>query len=219
MRKYAMLALLAILPPVLSAARITLRDGSVVYGQFISGTSQTIVFQDDNGVRRRFDVNQVQNIDFGGVNAAANRNNDNANRDTNRRDDSYQPPPVAPNNNTAHRDDNSRYQNDWTVLPAGSSISVRTDEDINSQNAAEGRTFPGSIVQDIMDANGNVVIPRGSPATLIVRRVTEGSTLSTGSYVLDLESVRVNGHRYVVNTEDIQKGEQGIGKTNARLST
>src|SRR5438309_128562 len=67
MRKYAMLALLAILPPVLSAARITLRDGSVVYGQFISGTSQTIVFQDDNGVRRRFDVNQVQNIDFGGV--------------------------------------------------------------------------------------------------------------------------------------------------------
>ena len=33
-----------------------------------------------------------------------------------------------------------------------------------------------------------------------------------GSYVLDLESVRVNGHRYVVNTEDIQKGEQGIGK-------
>ena len=73
MRKYAMLAMLAILPPVLSAARITLRDGSVVYGQFISGTSQTIVFQDDNGVRRRFDVNQVQNIDFGGVNAAANR--------------------------------------------------------------------------------------------------------------------------------------------------
>ena len=89
---------------------------------------------------------------------------------------------------------------------------MRTDEDINSQNAAEGRTFPASIVQDILDANGNVVIPRGSPATLIVRRVTEGSTLSTGSYVLDLESVRVNGHRYVVNTEDIQKGEQGIGK-------
>ena len=102
-------------PPVLSAARITLRDGSVMYGQFISGTSQTIVFQDDNGVRRRFDVNQVQNIDFGGVNTSANRYNDNANRDnpnrdTNRRDDSYQQPPVAPNNNnTAYRNDNSRF--------------------------------------------------------------------------------------------------------------
>src|SRR2546423_15675130 len=71
MRKYAMLALLAILPPVLAAARLTLGDGTVIYGQFVSGNSQNLIFQDDNGVRRRFDPNQVQGIDFTTLNTAA----------------------------------------------------------------------------------------------------------------------------------------------------
>ncbi len=227
MRKYAMLALLAILPPVLSAARLTLRDGTVVYGQFVSGTSQSIIFQDDNGVRRRFDVNQLQGIDFGSVNAPVGRYNerDNYNRENYNREN----PPAYPDerrngdyyqqragaydngNNSAYRNENSRYQNDWTVLPPGTSLSVRTDQDINSQNAAEGRAFPASIVQDVRDTNGNVVIPRGSPATLVVRRVTEGGTLSSGNYILDLEAVRVNGRRYVVNTGDVRQGETGIG--------
>lgn len=212
MRKYAALALLALLPPVLSAAQLTLRDGTVVYGQFISGTSQTITFQDDNGVRRRFDLNQVQGIRFDNVNTAAGRldNGPAGNVNNNRRDDSYYN--QRANNN--YNNNNTAYRNngDWATLPAGTSISVRNDEDINSQNAAEGRTFPASIVQDVVDGSGNVVIPRGSPATLVVRRVTEGGTLTSGNFVLDLDSVRVNGHRYRVDTQDIQQGEQGIGK-------
>ena len=228
MRKYAILALLAIVPAF--AARLTLRDGTVVYGQFVSGTAQNIVFRDDNGVQRRFDVNQIQGIDFSGVNTAAgryddnNRNNDNNrniddnrntnNRnndyDSNRRNDSYAQQRIG-DNNTAYRND-TRHNGDWTVLPVGTSISVRTDQDIDSQNAAEGRTFPGSIVQDVVDSTGNVVIPRGTPAMLVVRRTTEGGTLSSGSYVLDLDSVQVNGRRYVVETQEIEKGETGIGK-------
>ena len=46
MRKYALLALLALLPPFLSAARLTRRDGSAVYGRFISGSPQAAVVQD-----------------------------------------------------------------------------------------------------------------------------------------------------------------------------
>jgi len=218
MRKYAALAMLALLPPVLSAAQLTMRDGTVIYGQFISGTSQNIVFQDDNGVRRRFDLNQIQGIRFDNVATTAGRY-DNPVRSDERRDSyydnrqgnnntgNYNSPAPNPNNNTAYRNGN-----DWAVLPAGTSISVRTDQDINSQNAAEGRTFPASIVQDVVGDTGNVVIPRGSQATLVVRRITEGGTLSNGNFVLDLDSVSVNGHRYRVDTQDIQQGEQGIGK-------
>jgi len=219
MRKYAILALLAIMP--LGAARLTLRDGSVIYGQFVSGTTQNIIFRDDNGVQRRFDVNQIQGIDFSGVNTAAgqfNGNRPNDRNDDRRNNDQYPQQRIGGydnnNNNTAYRDDNSRHQGDWAVLPTGTSISVRSDQDINSQNAAEGRTFPASIVQDVTDSTGNVVIPRGSQATLVVRRMTEGGTLSSGSYILDLESVRVNGRRYMVETADVQKGETGIGKNN-----
>src|SRR6478672_12488128 len=125
MRKFAILALIA--------ARITLRDGSVIYGQFISGTTQIIVFQDDNGVRRRFNLNQVQGIDFSNVNSSLNREN------------SYsdQRPGVI-DNSSANRTDERRVGNDWAVLPAGSAISVRTDESIDERNASEGRTFGAS---------------------------------------------------------------------------
>jgi len=201
MRKYAMLALIACLPAALFAARLTLRDGSVIYGQFVSGTTETIVFQDDNGVRRRFNLNQVQGIDFSNVNSSVNRQSTY----------SDQRPGVIDNRNSANRIDDRREGPDWAVLPVGSSLSVRTDESIDERNASEGRTFSASIVEDVTDGSGRVVIPRGSPATLIVRRVSESGTLSSGNFILDLESVRVNGRRYVVNTEDVKKGETGIG--------
>jgi hypothetical protein len=195
-----MLALLACLPAALFAARLTLRDGSVIYGQFVSGTTDTIVFQDDNGVRRRFNLNQVQGIDFGNINSSLNRDNTYSDQRSGVID-----------NRSADRVVDRRSGNDWAVLPAGSSISVRTDESIDERNTSAGRTFGASIVEDVTDGSGRVVIARGSPATLIVRSVSEGGTLSSGNFVLDLDSVQVNGRRYVVNTEDVKKGETGVG--------
>ncbi len=193
MRKFVLTALLATFALSLSAARLTLRDGTVVYGEFVSGTSQNIFFQDDHGVRRRFDLNQVQSIDFTGVNTGAF-------------DRQARPEPPG-----AYRSD-QRYEHDWTTLPAGAQLAVRTDEDIHSQSAVEGRTYPSTIQQDILDASGSVVIPRGSQAALVIRRLNEGGTLSSGSLVLDLDSIRVNGRRYVVNTADIRTGDTGIGQ-------
>src|SRR5215208_4702971 len=138
MRKFAMLALIAFLPSVLSAARLTLRDGSVIYGQFISGTTQDLVFQDDNGVRRRFNLNQVQGIDFSNVNSSLNRDNTYSDQGSGVIDN---------NNNSASRTDDRRAGRDWAVLPAGTSLSVRTDENIDERNATEGRTFSASIVE------------------------------------------------------------------------
>src|SRR5262249_42086410 len=120
MRKYAMLALIALLPPALSAARVSLRDGAVVNGQFISGNSQEVGFQDYKGVRRRFNLNQILNTDSSNISDAVSRNN------------------------SANRMDERRRGNDWAVLPAGTSISVRTNETISPENAAEGSTFPAS---------------------------------------------------------------------------
>ena len=63
-----------------------------------------------------------------------------------------------------------------------------------------------------MDDRGTVVIPRGSQAQLIVREVNEGGTLNGGNLVLDLDSIRVNGHRYRVSTTDLEtKDRNGIG--------
>jgi hypothetical protein len=178
MRKYALLALFALHPPFLSAARLTLRDGSVIYGQFINGTLQTIVFQDDNGVRRRFDLKQVQTIDFGRSSQQANREDPHA-------------------------------RNDWAVVPAGGFVTVRPESDIVPNPASAGALWAAVIVQDVMDEAGKVVIPRGTAAALAVRCVADGSTYTSASYVLDLDSVRIGGRRYMVNTADAPAGHEG----------
>ena len=215
MRRFALLAALAILPLGLSAARLTLRDGSVVSGRFISGSSQEIVFQDDQGVRRRFNTNEIQNLDLNSIDSSANRYNDNSRlNDQNR----YNQNRYNDQNryNTADRSDGYRQGNlnsGIATLPAGAEIVVRTNEDINAQTAVEGRTYPASIDRDVLDDAGNVVIPRGSDADLVIRSVKEGGTLTSGNMVLDLQSVRANGRRYLVSTTDLEQGNQeGIGK-------
>ena len=62
--------------------------------------------------------------------------------------------------------------------------------------------------------DGAVIIPRGSEAELVIRRVSSPGTVTGSSELaLDLQSVKVAGHRYRVSTEDIQQtGHQGLGK-------
>ncbi|HEY2014214.1 MAG TPA: hypothetical protein VGH38_11980, partial [Bryobacteraceae bacterium] len=120
MRKFILTAVLAILPFGLSAARLTLRDGTVVNGQFVSGNSQTIVFQDDNGVQRRFDVSQIQLLDFTPV--ASSRNGgypaSPGNYPQQQTQQANLPPVQYPPPGEANRLDERRYEHDWTVLPA-----------------------------------------------------------------------------------------------------
>lgn len=191
MRKYLLLTLFALLPPFLSAARLTLCDGSIIYGQFISGSPQTVVFQDDNGVRRRIDLNHVQNIDFGNSSS---------------QDPVRGPLPGGLRYGDTEADREDRSNDDWAVVPAGASIAVRTVNAINPQNASEGRGYAAITVVDVSDESGKVVIPRGTVLTLIVRPVAEGSTLTNANFVLDLKSVRVGGRVYRVNTRYLPAG-------------
>lgn len=198
MRKLALLALLLAIPAGLFAARLTLRDGTSVNGRFISGSSDVIVFQDETGVRRRFNMNQVQSIDFDAVGSSSVIGNDRYGRNQ-----TY---------STADRLGSADRATDAVAsLDAGTQISVRTDQDINSETATAGRTYPASITQDVMSASGGVAIPRGSEAQLVIREVSEGGTLSSGNLVLDLESVRINGRRYLVSAEDVKRSDGGIG--------
>ncbi|HET9742300.1 MAG TPA: hypothetical protein VFQ00_06095 [Terriglobales bacterium] len=86
-----------------------------------------------------------------------------------------------------------------TLVAAGTEVHVRTDQDINAKNGnlQAGQQFPATISRDITDANGNIVIPKGSRAQLAV--VDTGD--NNHNLTLDLRSVEVNGHRYRLDTE------------------
>jgi hypothetical protein len=94
-----------------------------------------------------------------------------------------------------------------TTISPGTTIMVRTNETIDAKRS-DGRVYTGVVNQDVVDANGNVAIPRGSNAELVVRQ------LSNNELALDLDSITVNGQRYAINASSGVESTQrdGLGK-------
>ncbi|HJZ64322.1 MAG TPA: hypothetical protein VKD70_08395 [Candidatus Acidoferrum sp.] len=99
------------------------------------------------------------------------------------------------------------------VLGAGTKVAVRTEETIDSAKAVEGQTFAAEIADDVVDSDGNVVVPRGANAQIVIRSASKGGRFKgTSDLVLDLQSIAVGGKEYLVSTTDLtQKGKQGFG--------
>lgn len=98
-------------------------------------------------------------------------------------------------------------------VPTGSQIAVRTNEAVDSTTARANQKFSGTVEQDVTGPNGETLIPKGSPAELVVRQVSSGGTTGSPEVALDLAAIEIGGHRYVVSSQDLQQtNNQGIGK-------
>jgi hypothetical protein len=82
-------------------------------------------------------------------------------------------------------------------IPPGTRVDVRSDVTIDARDA-DGRIFPGFVARDVAAPDGRIMIPRGSPAELIVRR------FGPRDFAIDLESITVNGRRYAVASSDAE---------------
>jgi len=99
------------------------------------------------------------------------------------------------------------------TLPAGTAISVRTNQAVDSRNASEGQAYSAVVVDDVKGSSGEILIPKNSDAQLVIRKVATGGTTGSPELTLDLNSVTVNGRNYLVSTADVsKKGNSGIGK-------
>jgi outer membrane lipoprotein SlyB len=96
-------------------------------------------------------------------------------------------------------------------IPAGTEITVRTTDTIDARHPSDSRIYRGVVDQDVSDASGRVLIPRGSDAELIMRDA-EDDTI-----VVDLEALQINGRYYTVaaSGEPInssgQERKEGVG--------
>jgi len=91
-------------------------------------------------------------------------------------------------------------------LPVGTTVEIRTNEGIDLRDASDGRIFSGSVARDVFDQNGNLAIPAGAHAELIVRNIGRDER------ALDLESIDVNGRRYVIDATTRAGQRQGLGE-------
>ncbi len=108
----------------------------------------------------------------------------------------------------------------WKYLdpvPAGTEVQVRTTEPIDTQTM-DGRIYKGIVENDVRDAQGQLAIPGGATAELVVRRDADNDL------VLDLDSITVNGRRYGVDATrnrigggiDVRNSGIGANKETAR---
>jgi len=131
----------------------------------------------------------------------------------------------SPNNDSDHpqvaeRPADTYDSRDAMVVPEGTEIVVRTNEAIDSTTANEGQSFSGTVQNAVLSAdgvtlipNGETLIPKGSDVSLVVWRVSTGGTTGSPEVALGLDSINIQGQRYFVNSETVERGnDQGIGK-------
>ena len=185
-------------------ATVQMRDGTSVSGTVISSSASEVRIAGDDQVTRTIPMSQVRAIEYS---------------------DATEPiasPPAAatppgPESEPEHHDHfhptDAAITTKTYMLPAGSAISVRNEETIDSARAAQGQVYPAEVTRDVRDADGNVVIPRGSNAQIVIRSVSNGGKIrGAADLVLDLASVSIDGREYELSTTDVQeRGKSGVG--------
>jgi outer membrane lipoprotein SlyB len=176
-------------------ANVVLRDGTKLSGTVKSSTPTELTLNLDDGSTRTVLTKDVKSMDYGDAKGSAPAQ------------EAKNAVPVLP------RPEKAAIQTKTFVIPAGSEVSVRNDEPIDSANAADGQTYAAEVTTDVKDADGAVVIPRGANAQLVIKSAAAGGKIRGASdLVLDLKSVSVGGQQYALNTTDLEeKGKQGIG--------
>jgi hypothetical protein len=183
---------------------LLLKDGTRHTGTFISGTSTTITFRDEGGVRRRFALTNVDSVGFGSASTLSSSTSSSS---------TLSSQAASSASSSVGTRDRRRVAQDLRSLPAGTELEVRTNQDIDSETAAEGRSFSAQVEREVRDSAGNVIIPRGSEAELIVAKVEDSGTLNEAELMLDIRSVTIDGRRYLINTSSLeQSSREGVGK-------
>jgi hypothetical protein len=116
----------------------------------------------------------------------------------------YNNGPYGNNTNGQYGNNNGNYGN--STLQSGTEIKVRADQAITANSNDVGKTYPGSIAEEVRDANGTVIIPRGARAQLEVVRGDDNKGVA-----LDLRSISYNGQRFTVDSNTTSGGVGGTG--------
>ena len=75
------------------------------------------------------------------------------------------------------------------------------------------RPFAAEVTKEVRDSDGDVVIPRGSNAQIVIKSAAKGGRFRGASdLVLDLNSVSIDGRLYQLDTTSVsERGRNGVG--------
>ena len=184
-----------------------MRDGTKVQGKVVESTPTQIRIVSDGKPAQSILLSQVKRVDYAddsvrcsGRCSAAPAGRRRSSRRRSRRGRTRSRAKVRVTSRTS-------------VLPVGTEISVRNEETIDSGKAVEGQTFAADVIRDVKDADGDVVIPRGANAQIVILSASGGGKFKgKADLALDLATVSIDGKRYRLSTRNlVQKGRDGVG--------
>jgi hypothetical protein len=210
------LALIALSCSVLLPADLlTLRNGSSVEGNYLGGTAREIRMEVGNRVQT-FSIDTVSGVQFSSGNPQYQQQPGAQQQST---------PPggfgrsdaQSSSSNYPPQTDNNSASNSGLEIPAGTQLTVRMIDSVDSEASRMGDTFRASIDEPVT-MNGQTVIPRG--ADVVARLVDDqksGKIQGRTVLKLVLTSVTVNGRPIDISTQDVVRESSSRGARSAKV--
>jgi hypothetical protein len=207
------------------ADTVITRSGASYTGEYLGAAGGTIGFTDSSAIQYTFPVGDVQSLVFTATNDAVTLRNGKVysgkfmGNDTLAFKDNlgilYEFPKKDVESlvfSSAEVTKAMKPPQNAKVIPTGTEIHIRTDKNIDSQNASPGQRYGAEVMEAVDDLSGGVGIPAHSPAKLLILSESGGGGGSPYLY-LDLDTVTIGGHVHRVYTAELKESNnRGFGK-------
>jgi outer membrane lipoprotein SlyB len=183
----------------LQADVVKLKDGRAIQGIFLGGNTRQIDFLSPGGQTLNFPLTSVASVAFSALPGASGGGGAPGGGT-----------PAAPTASAAPA------ARPAVLIPAGTSLRVRTIDNIDVDSSAAGAKYRASLDDPIM-VGGAVVIPKGADAMLQAVKVQQSGKMK-GSDLIQLKviAVSVGGTSYPVVTSIAESKGKSEGKATAR---
>jgi hypothetical protein len=180
------------------ADSLELKNGSQIKGRFIGGTQTSISFQVGSSVQS-YNVADILSLRFDGEEHASSASISSSGLNVRAAAEKDE---VAPSSSV--------------TVPAGTRISVRTIDDIDSTKNRVGYRFQASL-EEALWVDGNVVIPKGADIYGRLESSKEAGTFAGRSELkLELTGIVVNGKTVPLVTGEYQVSGRSKGESTAK---
>ena len=179
------------------ADSLELRNGSLIKGKFVGGTDTDISFQVGSSIQK-YNISDIVSLKF---DSGTERN------DTLRRRNSLSNETQAPQPSSSSA---------YVTIPAGTRISVRMIDGIDSTKNHPGDRFQASL-QEPLTVDGNVVVAKGSDVYGRLAESKESGKFSGKSQLqLELTGIVVNGQTVPLVTGEYEVTGKSRGASTAK---
>jgi len=197
LKNYRVLAALCAITSIAWGDTLELKNGSVIKGKFVSGSESEISFQVGSSVDK-YVLSDIASLKFDSGTAASQ---------------TLVPSGVSSTNESRVSSGNHKSTN--ITVPAGTRISVRTIDRIDSSKNNVGDRFEASLAEPVF-VNGELVVAKGADVYgRLVESKKSGTFTGKSELELELTGIVVNGQTVSVVTGEYELTGKSRGASTA----